>query len=230
MKRSIWLLLFACAALIIWVGSCQSPSSADNPAGAPVASQDSGVSSESGSSGSGSSGSGSSGQTGMGFLRLTITDAPADEAKIIWLAISKVRVHEACDNEDDCFITVAENLTNGEFIDLLDLINNPITFDTETPLPAGTYNQIRMTITEGWIIFGEPGPYDKDKDKIFPLNVPSGEVKTHLHFEVPAGGMVEIILDLDAKNSIHVIKKGKKDEYQLRPVINVVQVQEVPGT
>jgi hypothetical protein len=225
MKRSIWLLLFACAALIIWAGSCQSPSSADNPAGAPMASQDSGVSSESGPD---SSDRGSSGQTGMGFLRLTITDAPADEAKNIWLTITTVRVHEACDDEDDCFITVNENLNNGVPIDLLKLKDYPITF--QASLPAGTYNQIRMTIAKGEIVFGPPGLPDPINDKTYPLNVPSSEVKTHLHFEVPAGGMAEIILDLDAKNSIHVIKKGKKDEYQLRPVVNVVQVQEVPGT
>ncbi len=36
--------------------------------------------------------------------------------------------------------------------------------------------------------------------------------------------MTEITLDLDAEKSIHVVKKGKKDEYQLRPVVNVVQV------
>ncbi len=228
MKKSIWLLLFACAALIIWAGSCQSPSSADNPAGAPVASQNSGVSSESGSSGSGSSGSGSSGQTGVGFLRLTLTDAPADEAKNIWLTITTVRVHEACDNEDDCFITVNENLNDGKPIDLLKLKDYPITF--QASLPAGTYNQIRMAIAKGEIVFGPAGPPDEVNDKAFLLKVPSSEVKTHLHFEVPAGGMAEIILDLDAKNSIHVIKKGKKEEYQLRPVVNVVQYQELPGS
>ena len=38
--------------------------------------------------------------------------------------------------------------------------------------------------------------------------------------------MTEITLDLDAENSIHIIKKGKKEVYQLRPVVNVVQVIE----
>jgi hypothetical protein len=217
MKKSNLLLLIACAALLVWAGSCQSPSSADNPAGAPVAGQPTGT------TGTGSSGSGSSGQTGMGFLRLTLQDAPAEDAKFIWLTITTVRVHEACDDEDDCFITVNENLTNGLPIDLLKLSEHPITFDPPMSLPAGTYNQIRMTITEGWIIFGEPGPYDPVNDKRYSLNVPSDEVKTHLHFEVVSGSMTQITLDLDAKNSIHVIKKGKKDEYQLRPVVNVVQ-------
>jgi hypothetical protein len=219
MKKSIWLLLFTCAALIIWAGSCQSPSSADNPAGAPVASQNSGVSSESGPE---SSGGESSGQTGMGFLRLTLTDAPADEAKFIWLTFTKVRVHQACENEDDCFITVWEPLPSEMPINLLKLKDYPIQINTS--LPVGTYNQIRMTIGKGEIVFGPAGPPDEVNDKTFPLNVPSGEIKTHLHFEVTAGGMTEITLDLDAKNSIHVIKKGKKDEYQLRPVVNVVQV------
>jgi hypothetical protein len=43
------------------------------------------------------------------------------------------------------------------------------------------------------------------------------------------GIKTEITLDFDAKNSIHVVKKGKKDEYQLRPVVNVVQVTETPA-
>jgi hypothetical protein len=221
MKKSNLSILLACAALLVWAGSCQSPSSADKPAGSPTAAQSTGT-----TSGSGSSGSGSSGQTAMGFLQLTLKDAPVEDAKNIWLTITKVRVHEACDNEDDCFITVWENLTNNMPIDLLKLKDFPITF--QAPLPAGTYNQIRMSIVKGEIVFGPPGLPDPVNDQTFPLNVPSDEVKTHLHFEVPAGGLAMITLDLDAKNSIHVIKKGKKDEYQLRPVVNVVQVQVSP--
>lgn len=221
MKKSRLLLLLACGALLVWAGSCQSPSSADKPAASAAAEEsNSDTSSQSDSSDSGDS------KTGMGFLRLTLKDAPAEDAKIIWLTITKVRVHQACDDEDNCFITVWENLTNDVPIDLLKLKGNPITF--QAPLSEGTYNQIRMAIVKGEIVFGEPGPYDPVNDKKYPLNVPSDEIKTHLHFNVPAGGMTEITLDLDAKNSIHVIKKGKKDEYQLRPVVNVVQVQENP--
>jgi hypothetical protein len=194
-------ILLACAGLLFWLASCQSPSSSGQPAG-----------------------SGTSGQSAMGILQLTIQDAPVEDAKNIWLTIATVRVHQACDNENDCFITVSDNLNNGVPIDLLHLKDYPITFQAN--LPAGTYNQIRMSIVKGEIVFGPPGPPDPVNDVTYPLDVPSDEVKTQLHFDVAAGGLTQIILDLDAKNSIHVIKKGKKDEYQLRPVVNVVQVQE----
>jgi hypothetical protein len=216
MKKSNLLLLIGCAALFVWTGSCQSPSSADNPAASALATKsDSNTASQSDSSESQNS------KTGMGFLQLTLKDAPVEDAKNIWLTITKVRVHEAYNDEDDCFITVWENLTNNVPIDLLKLKDFPITF--QAPLPAGTYNQIRMSIAKGEIVFGPPGLPDLVNDQTFPLNVPSDEVKTHLHFEVVSGSMTQITLDLDAKNSIHVIKKGKKDEYQLRPVVNVVQ-------
>jgi Domain of unknown function (DUF4382) len=220
MKKTTFLFVLACLALLIWAGSCKSPSSSEKLASlAANESQD-----NSGSSGSGSSGSGSGG-SGTGFLRLTIKDSPIEDAKFIMLTIGKIRVHQACETEteDSCFITVAETFNDGKPFDLLKLKNYPITFTS--PLPAGTYNQIRMDVIKGEIVFGAPGAADPLNDKTYPLDVPSDEVKTHLHFVVAAGGMTSITLDLDAENSIHIVKKGNKDEYQLRPVVNVVSVQ-----
>jgi hypothetical protein len=218
MKKINLPILLACAGLLVWTASCQSPSSSGQSAGSLPGTQSTGT----------GSGSGSSGQPVMGLLRLTLQDAPVEDAKNIWLTITTVRVHEACDNEDDCFITVSDNLNNGVPIDLLHLKDYPITF--QASLPAGTYNQIRMAIVKGEIVFGPPRPPHPVNDVTYPLDVSSDEVKTHLHFDVAAGGLTQITLDLDAKNSVHVIKKGKKDEYQLRPVVNVVQVQESPAS
>jgi len=161
----------------------------------------------------------------MGALRLTLRDAPVKDAKFIMLTVGEIRVHQACETETEnsCFITVAKNFNEGKPFDLLKLKNYPITFTSS--LPAGTYNQIRMEVIKGEIVFGAPGPADPLNDKTYPLNVPSDEVKTHLHFVVAAGGMTSITLDLDAENSIHIVKKGNKDEYQLRPVVNVVSVE-----
>jgi len=221
MKKTTFPAILACLALLVWAGACQSPSSSEKAAS--LAAQD--AQGTSGSSGSGSSGSGSGGSSGMGVLRLTLRDAPVKDAKFIMLTVGKIRVHQACETEteDSCFITVAETFNEGKPFDLLKLKNYPITFTSS--LPAGTYNQIRMEVIKGEIVFGAVGPADPLNDKTYPLNVPSDEVKTHLHFVVAAGGMTSITLDLDAENSIHIVKKGNKDEYQLRPVVNVVSVQ-----
>jgi hypothetical protein len=217
MKKSGLLIILIGLVFLAWTMSCQAPSSTGNPASSspPAKNSQSDQSSDDSSSDSGT-------KTGMGFLRLTLKDAPVEDAKNVWLKISNIRVHEACDGEESCFHTVWEDAL-GQDIDLLALKTVPLVF--QTPLPAGTYNQIRMDIISGEIVFGPPGEPDFS-DVRYPLVVPSNEVKTHLHFEVAEGEMTEITLDLDAKNSIHIIKKGKKEVYQLRPVVNVVQVVE----
>jgi hypothetical protein len=218
MKKTTFPAILVWLALLVWASACQSPSSSEKAAS--LAAQDS-----QGTSGSSGSGSGSGGSSGMGVLRLTLRDAPVKDAKFVMLTVGKIRVHQACETEteDSCFITVTENFNEGKPFDMLKLKNYPITFASS--LPAGTYNQIRLEVIKGEIVFGAPGPADPVNDKTYPLDVPSDEVKTHLHFVVAAGGMTSITLDLDAENSIHIVKKGNKDEYQLRPVVNVVAVE-----
>jgi hypothetical protein len=216
MKKLSFLVGLLCLVFLAWMMSCQSPSSTGNPASSKL------VNDNQSNSNSNENTSDKGTGTAMGFLRLTLQDAPVDDAKNVWVKISNIRVHRACDDEEDCFTTVWEN-SAGQDIDLLVLKTMPLTFTTT--LPAGTYNQIRMAVISGEIVFGPPGAPDPS-DLRYPLTVPSDEIKTHLHFEVAEGGMTQITLDLDAKNSIHIIKKGKKDVYQLRPVVNVVEVVE----
>jgi hypothetical protein len=85
-----------------------------------------------------------------------------------------------------------------------------------------------MAVIKGEIVFGPPGLPDPINDKTYPLDVPSDEIKTNLHFEILSGSMTEITLDLDGEKSIHVIQNGKKEEYKLRPVISVVKVETSP--
>ena len=219
MKKVSFLVSLVCLAFLAWTISCQSPSSTGNPATSKLAKGNQSNSNTNNDT------SNSDASAAMGFLRLTLQDAPVDDAKNVWVKISNIRVHKACDDEEDCFTTVWEN-SAGQDIDLLVLKTMPLTFTTS--LPAGTYNQIRMAVISGEIVFGPAGAPDPS-DVRYTLTVPSDEIKTHLHFEVAEGGMTQITLDLDAKNSIHIIKKGKKDSYQLRPVVNVVEVVEGSG-
>jgi len=214
MKKISFSVALVSLAFLFWTMSCQSPSSTGDPASSKASnkSQSNGNSSNSGSG------------AAMGFLRLSIKDAPVEDAKNIFVTISNIRVHEACDDGEDCFTTISEVPMT---IDLLALQTTPLNL-TAVGLQPGTYNQIRMAVTSGQIVFGPPNP-SYPSDVTYELNVPSDEIKSNLHFDLEAGETVLVTLDLDAKKSIHVIKKGKNDVYQLRPVVNVVEVVEGAG-
>jgi hypothetical protein len=157
------------------------------------------------------SSSGSNVTASSGIFRLVLTDKPADNVKYIYVKVDIIRVHKAPGN----FIQVAEDVP--EF-DLLELKNNPQAI-VETELEAGHYNQIRMSVESGRIIVDEEGV-----DMKYSLDVPSGEIKIPVQFQIEESGKVQITLDFDADKSIKVNKKGKNNNYRLRPVIKVTGV------
>lgn len=210
MRKMSLLVILAVFLLLVWTNSCQSPSSPGRPGASPVSQSNSNSNSNSGS------GSGSAGAS-TGFLQVILKDAPIKEAKEIWVKINKIRVHQACETDDSCFVVVWEDAT-GLDLNLLKLKTDPITFTTA--LTAGKYNQIRMSVLSGQIVFGPPGA-PVPTDLKYPLDVPSDEIKIPVQFEITTEGTTSITLDFDAEKSIHIVPKGKKDSYILRPVIHV---------
>jgi hypothetical protein len=211
MRKTGVLVILALFTLLVWAGSCKSPSSADQPSPTPLV-----------KSNSQSSSSGSTTKASVGFLKLTLKDRPIAEAQNVFVTISQVSVHKECEDPNDCdFIVVYDNPA-GLKVDLLALKNTPATLVSAT-LEAGKYNQIRMSVVSGEIVFpsnppgGEGIPYT--------LEVPSDEIKVPVHFEITAAGTTDIILDFDAEKSIHIVQKGKSDTYLLRPVIHVEGIQ-----
>lgn len=192
-KYKICFAFFFIPIMLLWL-SCSSPVSSDKTA-----------------SSSNSSSESTSGKSGT--LALILKDAPIENAKNIWVTVNQIKVHMA---SPDNFIVISN--TEQKF-DLLYLKDNPTPIAQAT-LEAGHYNQIRMPVVLGKIVFVEDG-----KDVEYPLDVPSDEIKIPVQFEITAGGTTQIILDFDAKNSIHVVKKGKSDNYSLRPVIHVEGIQ-----
>lgn len=157
------------------------------------------------------SSSGSNVTASSGIFRLVLTDKPADNVKYIYVKVSIIRVHKAPGN----FIEVAKDVPEFE---LLELKKNPQAI-VETELEAGHYNQIRMSVESGRIIVDE-----EDVEMEYSLDVPSGEIKIPVQFQIEESGKVQITLDFDADKSIKVNKKGKNNEYRLRPVIKVTGV------
>ena len=101
---------------------------------------------------------------------------------------------------------------------LLELKNNPAPI-AETELEAGFYNQIRLSVISGRVIVNEDEGEAENE-----LKITSSDIKIPVHFEVEQDGLVQIILDFDAEKSIKVTKKGKKESYNLHPVIKVLGV------
>jgi len=208
MKKTLILASLALLLVLVWTNSCKSPASSDQ-SGSAATTQTSASNNSNSSSGSGTTAT-------MGFLQVIIRDAPVTNVDQVWVTIDKIRVHQACETEDTCFITILETPIQ---VDLLLMKDMPLVLDP-VPLPAGKYNQIRMSV-------GSPcNLVLKDDPTLYPLDVPSGELKIHYQFEVPEGGTAQITLDFNAEESLHIVKKGNKDFYLLRPVVNVVGFQQ----
>jgi len=151
-----------------------------------------------------------SNSTTLGSFQLILKDKPIDDALNIFVAINKIRVHQASPSN---FIVLSEE---EKKFDLLALKNNPQPI-LEAEMEAGLYNQIRMAVISGRIVF-EDGEYE--------LQIPSNEIKIPVVFEIKEKGTVQIILDFDAEKSIKVVGAGKKNtKYILRPVIKVESVR-----
>ena len=216
MKKFVILFgVFVCLILVFTI-HCKSPatSEAANPFVAAEAESDS--TSNTGSGGESDESSGET-TTTLGSLIIKMKDKPVADADQVLVTISNIRVHMA---DPDEFIEVSD--VQRDF-DLLDLIDNPVPIVTAS-LEAGHYNQIRMDVIEGSIVFLEDDGQGGFVEVSYDLKIPSNEIKIPVQFHIEASGDTQIILDFDAEKSIKITKQGKKDTYKLRPVIKVVGV------
>jgi hypothetical protein len=103
-------------------------------------------------------------------------------------------------------------------VDLLRLKRNPQLI-VEKMIKIGHYNQIRLSVVSGRVVMEESGI-----DAVYELKIPSGEIKIPIQLWVEEGGRTSVTMDFDAEKSVKFHKKGKKNEFTLRPVIKVVKV------
>lgn len=145
-------------------------------------------------------------QAQSGKLVIYLTDLPAGVEKVL-VTISTIDVHKT----GGAFFTV---FSGEREYDLLELQKNPaLLFDTN--LEEGKYTQIRMQVTAGQI---------QISGVLYPLTVPSSEVKINCNFTVSSGGTTSITLDFDAEKSLQVSGNPKNNNYNLRPVILVKSI------
>lgn len=147
---------------------------------------------------------------GFGSVRVFMTDAPAryDAVNVV---VREVHVHRVGESDAEWIVVRPDSESTYDLLQLRNGVFATIAFASD--IPAGSYDQLRLVLGDGsTVVHG--GVTD-------PLTVPSGMqsgIKVNGWFEVPAGGMVELVLDFDAARSIHMTGDGK---HMLRPVLRL---------
>ena len=152
--------------------------------------------------------------SGAGSVALLLTDAPSDDFDEINITVIKAELMS-----DQGRVTIFQG---EDTFNLLDLTDARI-FAIREGIPGGTYNKIRLTLKDNGIeLVDYNDTNDPLDDAVYYPKLP-GNNKLDLNprgsFKVVAGTTLVIQIDMDANKSIHIVKKGKKDEYNFRPVV-----------
>jgi hypothetical protein len=149
---------------------------------------------------------------GMGTVRVRLTDAPGDYEHVN-LVIREVSIHRAGADSSGGWETLNHDSTT---YDLLALRNGVFAALGSGLVPAGHYTQVRLKLSDGSTVVVDGATY--------PLVVPSGlqsGFKLVGEFDVPAGGLVDLVIDFDAARSVHLTGSGR---YMLKPTARVMTV------
>lgn len=184
------------------------------------------------SSGSGDTGtndaSGGRGGTQNGFLSLSITDAPIDSAKEVWVQFHGVELKP----------TTAEDVITLSFNPPMDInllaLQGQKSFQmlSNATLPAGEYDWLRLNVMA--INDGILDSYIKlDGNLVHELDIPGGSesgLKIIGGLEIIANTPTSMTIDFDLRKSIVMTGAG---QYILKPVLNLVDdtaVSSIVGT
>jgi len=171
--------------------------------------------------GGGGGGDGSSSANNNGTLNVSMTDAPACGFDHVFVTVDKVRVHTDPNADVNGTGWIDVTVSPARRIDLLSLTNGVLTTLGQTPLPAGTYQQIRLVLVANGAgasansvvpTGGAEQPLDT------PSAVQSG-IKINRPFTVAPNTLSDLVLDFDACKSIVTRGNGT---FGLKPVVTAL--------
>lgn len=156
--------------------------------------------------------------TGTGELSLSITDAPVDGAKAVWITIDGIYLKRASGSGDEKFIELSgpqvDPVDGTLTVNLLDLSGGQVAqlFNSEE-VTSGDYQWVRFSLVNGTakIVWND--------DSEDPLTLPANknELKTSGSFSVGVNSSVAYIIDWDLRKSIVEYSGG----YRLKPVLHI---------
>ncbi|MDD2842145.1 MAG: DUF4382 domain-containing protein [Tolumonas sp.] len=195
----------------------------------------------------GCGGGGGDGSSATTKLNLAISDAPVDSARKVCIAINGLRLKLngsstesvwsnlnllQTTNNDGCLptgYTIPQDTSGNPaflYLDLLKYRNGAKqALLTNTSIPSGTYEQLRLMVEDGRTNFlndtagiatAQPTSYVEESDgTILPLQVPSGEVKTTTPFTAAIGGVLSFQLEFNLRHAL--VLPGTNTYYKLKP-------------
>lgn len=159
----------------------------------------------------------------QGTLKLAMTDAPACGYEHVYVTVNKVMVSQSSSadpaNGSSGWYELPYSKA-GTQIDLLNLTNGVLEELGSVPLPAGSYEQVRLVLA--------PNTGAKLANSVvsggteYALDTPSATtsgLKLQAHFDVTGGQLADLVLDFDVCKS--VVKAGNSGKYNLKPVVSV---------
>ncbi len=172
---------------------------------------------------------GGGGSTPTGTLKLAMTDAPACGYDHVYVTVNKIRIHQSATADGTEPTGWSELTLPTQRIDLLSLNNGVLQELGSLPLPAGTYQQVRLVLADNPANPSTSNPLANalvlsGTTNEVALTTPSAQqsgYKLQARFDVQSGQVADMVLDFDACRSI--VKAGASGRYNLKPVVSVIQ-------
>lgn len=159
---------------------------------------------------------------GVGKVNFYLTDAPfpVDLVAKTIVTIDKVEIRkQETDTAESTFVVINEE---PMVIDLLTLSNGVTELLASVELEAGSYDMIRMHVTDSKVILNDSTEFD--------LKVPSGsssglKIKINPSLEISNGQTADVLLDFDVSKSFVAKgnwKGGVINGFNFKPVVRCV--------
>jgi len=142
---------------------------------------------------------------GDGSASAYVKDATSDTFSQVHLVITQVSIHQSSDGNATAGWVVL--FSGSVHVDLMNTTGTKAAFLGQASLPAGKYQQMRITASEAFGI-------DKTGAHVA-IGLPNKELKVVKGFKVESGKETQLVLDIDLEKSL----KQKGTEWEFKPVI-----------